>query len=1025
MKYQVLILSESEQSGRELSLSFKNSGISTLETTHSCDEVSFTKLLRNKSFSAIVANFNLQDCNAFQVLELRALYSPNIPVIVLAEHLMADTVTRLIKQGAHSVIERTTSNQSIPDLCYQAIEVEHKKESEAINKRLLSTIRRYKLLFNATNDGILIGQPSGKGTIVEANPAFCNLVGYTLTELKTKTREDILVGFESALTERDKRLQYTGEVELLHKNGTHIPVEITSQIIEIELHNRQSLTIVRDLRRRKEMEELEREKHRVRYLQKDIAEIINRNVNFRLSMKECLFRINHFLDWSVGHIYFREEFKKEAPFVSSDIWYFSKADQFSAFKKASVSTQFLLGEGLIGIAASTQLAQWFRAKNSTNNFKRSDAAAECDLNLGLLLPVIVQGKTEAVLEFFTQSHAVDEFAIQETMETLTAQISQLFERKITLDRLNKEKERFRMIAENSSDMISQHTIEGTYTYVSPASAALLGFTPEELIGQNAYDFIYRDDIDYVKEQHENIMHRRPFSTAIHYRLKQKNGSTKWVETSNRVLRESATGKVVEIHASTRDITFRKAYETELKEHINFNESILNSLPGIFFMLSQDGRVLRVNKQLEKALDYSFEEIANMHYLQFIAPNETDDAINAISKAFEEGFVQVELHVLSKNGEQIPHLMTGFVTKLHGQTHLLGIGIDISDRRKAEKALKGEKKFVEQALNSLPGLFYMMDDSHRFIRVNDHFKETLGFTAGQLNTINPLEIYHKEDREAVQNALQMAFKHGQAHVEARLKTTTGEYAYYYINGMLLNNGDKNFLLGTGIDISDRVSAKVRLIDSLSEKETLLSEVHHRVKNNLALVSGIMQLQGFQTDNKEVHQYIENSVTRIKSISIIHELLYQSESFNDVRFDENIKKLVSHLNNTSSLQNTIQLDLDLNEVHLNVNQAIPSAMLINELLTNVYKHAFLGRKKGNIRVTLTEDDRQNISITVQDDGVGLPEGFTFNKPESLGITLIRTLSEQLGATLSYKSTSKGTTFTIAFKRRILKGSASAMV
>lgn len=160
-----------------------------------------------------------------------------------------------------------------------------------------------------------------------------------------------------------------------------------------------------------------------------------------------------------------------------------------------------------------------------------------------------------------------------------------------------------------------------------------------------------------------------------------------------------------------------------------------------------------------------------------------------------------------------------------------------------------------------------------------------------------------------------------------------------------------------------------------------------------------------------------VTRIQAMSQIHEQLYQSNNFSKLNFTENIQRLMDNILKTFKSDLELDIESDIQTTHLNINQAIPCSLIINEVLTNIMKHAFLGRSEGVISVRLTETTDNKIRIKISDNGVGLPEDFIMEESESLGMTLIDVISNQLKATYNFSSSSKGTVFTLEFKKSVL--------
>ncbi len=214
-------------------------------------------------------------------------------------------------------------------------------------------------------------------------------------------------------------------------------------------------------------------------------------------------------------------------------------------------------------------------------------------------------------------------------------------------------------------------------------------------------------------------------------------------------------------------------------------------------------------------------------------------------------------------------------------------------------------------------------------------------------------------------------------------------------------------------------------ALNEKDVLIKEVHHRVKNNLAIISGLMEMQKYATDNKELHKAFYASQSRIRSIALIHEQLYQLENFSKLDFKVVLENLLRNISDLYAAEEEISHELELETVELNVNQAIPVAMFANEVCVNSYKHAFKNRKSGSLFISLKENG-ERVTLKFMDDGLGMAREFDFDKEtsDSLGFQLIKILSQQLNADLKL-ITKGGTGYILEFEKSNKKGSASGII
>jgi PAS domain S-box-containing protein len=201
-----------------------------------------------------------------------------------------------------------------------------------------------------------------------------------------------------------------------------------------------------------------------------------------------------------------------------------------------------------------------------------------------------------------------------------------------------------------------------------------------------------------------------------------------------------------------------------------------------------------------------------------------------------------------------------------------------------------------------------------------------------------------------------------------------------------------------DITARKIADEAIRASLREKEVLLKEIHHRVKNNLQVVSSLLGLQSRTMEDTAIRRMFQESQNRVYSMALVHESLYQSENLSEIDFPAYIGQLTNHLLRSYGVDlQRIQVFASIENLLLNMDSAIPCGLIINELVSNSLKYAFPGGRKGVVRIAMEQDEDHRIRLEVSDDGVGLPEGIGFSSTKSLGLRLVRTLADQLGATV----------------------------
>jgi two-component sensor histidine kinase len=213
-------------------------------------------------------------------------------------------------------------------------------------------------------------------------------------------------------------------------------------------------------------------------------------------------------------------------------------------------------------------------------------------------------------------------------------------------------------------------------------------------------------------------------------------------------------------------------------------------------------------------------------------------------------------------------------------------------------------------------------------------------------------------------------------------------------------------------SARIESDKKIKASLKEKEVMLQEIHHRVKNNLQIILSLLRLQSARIEDEKIKEKFRDSQNRIRSMALIHEKLYRSEDFSRVDFSDYIQSIMDHLFSTyGAVKKDISYELDIHDVFLDINKAIPCGLIINELLSNSLKHAFPGNRKGKITVKMTSNGGDKFSLIIKDDGVGFPDDFDFEKAVTLGIQVVSDLVNQIEGTIEIDRES-GTTFIINF-------------
>jgi two-component system, sensor histidine kinase PdtaS len=250
-------------------------------------------------------------------------------------------------------------------------------------------------------------------------------------------------------------------------------------------------------------------------------------------------------------------------------------------------------------------------------------------------------------------------------------------------------------------------------------------------------------------------------------------------------------------------------------------------------------------------------------------------------------------------------------------------------------------------------------------------------------------------------------------DLRMEKRDGSQFYAHLQGVIGSDdqGKTNCKI-TISDISRLKQAEEKIKKSLEENQVLLKEVYHRIKNNLATIVGLLNLQLSQIKDPQSHSAFIETKDRIHSMALVHQQLYQSEDLTNINFKEYIKNLVTDLFHASQISKNVKLQFELEEVTLSLDTAIPCGLILNELVTNVFKHAFPNNQKGTTQIIMRLHKDNIYELIVKDDGIGIPKNINIEKADSLGLKLIYMLTKQLDGELKINS-KNGSEFSIQFR------------
>lgn len=561
----------------------------------------------------------------------------------------------------------------------------------------------------------------------------------------------------------------------------------------------------------------------------------------------------------------------------------------------------------------------------------------------------------------------------------------------------------------------------TYDSIPDTKSATIEFRFQHADGHHIW---LRDEIKLVTDEKGAPQSLVGSSIEI---TNQKNAEHELLKLNKTLERrvEERTSKLAAANRKLKkQIQYRNKAEEKLKEQhkiLRLQELAIDNLNDMVVITKApkedplDSEIIFVNKAFEDFTGYQAKEVIGRKPIFLHGPETSDEVLDHIKKKIQN-HESLRVEFINYKKDDTPYWveldMASFPTDESNYEYWVGINRDITKRKKAEQQLEeSEQRYRAFAELSFDAIFEISLDG-TIINCNKKASQLFGYDRDELMGMDIRKLTPEKYRDTQPDIISDTVTTGDEAWERTYKKKDGSLLPTEIHTQMYKTGDEKRLIAYVRDNSAHKRYENTIHRSLKEKETLLAEVHHRVKNNLAIISGLLEMQAFNTDEEQLLGKLRESQSRIQSIAMVHEKLYQSESFSEIKIDQYIDDLLSIIvNSMINTEKHIKIKKDMDSVTLNITQAIPCGLLLNELITNCYKHAFADQEEGTIHITLQNIDHK-ICLRVADDGKGMPDNFDIEQTSSLGMTLISTLVKQLDGDLSIFS-DEGTTFEIIFQ------------
>ncbi|WAC05804.1 MAG: PAS domain S-box protein [Methanoregula sp.] len=594
--------------------------------------------------------------------------------------------------------------------------------------------------------------------------------------------------------------------------------------------------------------------------------------------------------------------------------------------------------------------------------------------------------------------------------------------------------------------------KGTILVWNKAAEDISGYLAGEVVGKNSIwkqlypDMLYRKNITGTIRR---IINENKYFEHFESVILTKKGDLRIISWNTRAI-PSEQGVLPSFVAIGTDITERKQAEDALKESEARYSALFYHNNTVSLLIDPDtGMIVDANSAACTYYGYTREQLTGMRIfdLNRLPAEKVLRDLSVAKNEKERHFFSN--HFLASGERRNVEIFSGPIT-VRGKPLFYSIIHDITDRKKAEAALKESEHQLAEIIDHLPDATLVIDRAGKVVAWNKAIEEMTGVKAQDMvgkgnyeyalpfyGTRRPIlvDLIFESDEVLERKYYNIIQRYGDLIIAetdlpqplGRVRTLWGKASPLYDE-----KGNKTGAIETIRDVTERKKAEDRLRSfneelergiaertakinaSLQEKVVLLREIHHRVKNNLQIVISLLNLQTRQIDDENVKKMLQESQNRIKVMALVHEKLYRSEDLSHIILSEYIRNLVTILLDYYVLdRGLVTAKIEMKDITLNIDTAIPIGLMVNELISNSLKHAFPEGRKGEIEISIKKTERQ-LTIIYKDNGVGIPEGFDWRNAPSLGLRLVISLVEQLSGTIGLDR-AKGTMFTIIVKEK----------
>jgi PAS domain S-box-containing protein len=629
----------------------------------------------------------------------------------------------------------------------------------------------------------------------------------------------------------------------------------------------------------------------------------------------------------------------------------------------------------------------------------------------------MKGKAGELLDVFQRAYAIKDSAgrilgLVGVHTNITERKRAESQKAAALEKLRESEEKFRLMAEQLEDVLYTTDRNGIITYISPSAGRVFGWLPDEMTGRRFTEFLPQDEIPKAMQAFQAAVSEGKPQRNLQLMMKRRDDSVFYGEIIGSPL-DKNRGMAGTL-GLIRDISERRQTEIALYESEARYRTLVENASDLVYRTDTAGRFTFVNRATLTISGYEEKELIGKYYPSLIRPDMRNKAVRIFLHQIKEGAYNTysEFPVITKDGRQLWLGQNIQLVLENGRvTGFQAVSRDITERKRIETALSESEDLYRDLVENSLDVICTHDLEGKVLSINQAAVRLTGYSLEDLLTMNMADLLMPEVRHLFKAYLAEIQAKGWAHGTMRVQTASGEPRYWeFHNTLRTKDVTIPVVRGVGRDITERERAEKEIKRQLAEKEILLKEVHHRIKNNIASIGGLISLHMQSVSNPEAVAVLQEAIGRVDSMRILYDKLLITDDFRDISVKNYIESLADAVLALFPDRAKIKLEKQIDDFYLDPKQLFPLGLIINELITNKMKYAFIAREAGRITISL-KNVAKHVTLDIRDNGNKLPAGFDIDKTKGFGLMLVKMLSQQLGGSFSIEK-HKGTRCTVEF-------------